>query len=307
MKKSVCAVIVTYHIGKELLKCFSSIENQVEEVVIIDNGADEETISVLTSLEKTHDNVTIFYNEVNLGIAAALNIGVRYAIDKGYMWILTLDHDSEATPHMVEKLLDAYLMLSKQHVDNIGIIAANPFDINIQKHLINQKLFDADCEVVGVERAISSGSLINFSVFKDVGFFNESLFLYYVDDDFCLRCRNKKWKIFVCRSPVLFHEEGTKKIKKFLLKKFCYYNYNSHARYYASRNTIYMLRVYFKHHRYKGCYYIIRRMFNDTIKIILFDNNKTNMIFYSIKGVFDGIRGKYGKLTVGDSNRRNMN
>ena len=307
MGKSVCAVIVTYHIGKELLKCFVSIENQVEEVIIIDNGADEETISVLTSLEKTHDNVKIFYNEVNVGIAAALNIGVRYAIDKGYTWILTLDHDSEATPHMVEKLLDAYLMLSKQHVDNIGIIAANPFDINIQKHLIDQKLFDEDCEVIGVGRVISSGSLINSSVFKDVGFFNESLFLYHIDDDFCLRCRNKKWRIYVCRSPVLFHQEGTKKIETFLWKKFCCYNYSSHARYYISRNAIYMLRRCFKYHRYRGCYYIIRRMFNDTIKIILFENNKANMIFYTIKGVFDGIRGKYGKLTIGDRNRRNMN
>jgi len=301
VKSSVCAIIVTYCIGKDLLRCFDSIENQVDEVVIVDNGADKETVSVLTGLEKVHHNVKIFYNRENLGIATAQNIGVKYAIDKGYTWVLTLDHDSEATPKMVEKLLNVYQTLSRQHVNNIGIIAANPFEMNIQEHLIPQKLFKGDCEVRQVDRVISSGSLINCHVFKQVGFFNESLFLYYVDDDFCLRCNNHQWKIYVCRSSVLLHREGNRELKKVLWRKCRLRNYGFHERYYISRNTIYMLRNYCKYRKF--CYRITRRMCVDILKTILFDKNKSKLMCFTIKGVFDGIMGKYGKLVVSDNDR----
>ncbi len=301
MQKSICAMIVTYYIGKDFLRCFDSIENQVEEVIIVDNGGDKETISVLTGLEKVHHNVKIFYNRENLGIAAAQNIGVKYAIDKGYTWVLTLDHDSEATPKMVEKLLNAYQALSRQQVKNIAIISTNPFDMNIQEHLIPQGLFNGDCEVRQVDRAISSGSLINCRVFKQVGFFNESLFLYYVDDDFCLRCKNNKFRIYVCRSAVLLHREGYRELKKILWRKCRLRNYSFHARYYISRNTIYMLKNHFKYRKYCCC--IIKRMCRDIIKTILFSKKRRKLIYFAIKGVFDGVMGKYGKLVASDNDR----
>ncbi len=297
MKNSVCAIIVTYRIGKGLLKCFDSIVDQVEKVVVVDNGADEETLSVLTGLEKKYDNFKVFYNGTNLGIAAGLNIGVRYAIGKGYAWILTLDHDSEATPQMVEKLIDTNLILSRQGVDSVGIIATNPYEVDIQRHLVDEKLLSGNCEVAPVERVISSGSMIRASVFGDVGFFNEALFMYYVDDDFCLRCCNKKYGIYICRSAVLLHKEGNKKTTKFLWKNPYWNNYDSAARYYISRNTIYIVKEYFKSHRYGDCFSVIKVVSKDMIKIILFEKNRIRLFSCALKGMLDGIAGKYGKIS----------
>ena len=184
--------------------------------MIVDNGSDSETLAALGDIGKNNSNVKIFYNGRNVGIAAAFNIGIRYAIEKKYKYVLLLDHDSEATAGMVDKLLGGYRLLGEKGMGDIAIVAANAFDKNAQRYIVRQSFFDDGREIAEVKNAISAGSLINIDVFESVGLFNEALFAYYVDDDFCLRCRNKKWKIFICKQAVLLHEEGRKEIKKFL-------------------------------------------------------------------------------------------
>jgi rhamnosyltransferase len=297
MTKNVCCIIVTYNTGAELLRCFDSIREQVKRVIIVDNGSDEETTSVLNDVEKAHSNVTIFYEQENLGIAAALNIGVKYALEKGYEWILMLDHDSEAKPGMVEKLLNAYDSLVSQHIDNIAIIGANLFDTNIKEYQYLQEMFRGS-DIKEVTHALTSGSLINAGVFEKTGFFNELLFLYYVDDDFCLRCRNSGWRIYACRDAVLLHQEGRKEIRKFLWKRFVCRNYNHQAIYYISRNSIYMLKKYFKCHQYYNCYKIIKHLCSQAVQIILFAETRFELLDFMIKGIYDGIKGRYGKLVI---------
>jgi rhamnosyltransferase len=296
MVRSVCCVIVTYNTGASLPGCFDSIKGQVERVVIVDNGSDEETISALNELGKLHSNVKIFYNGENLGIAAALNVGVKYALEEGYGFVLTLDHDSQAKPDMVEKLLDTYDSLISQHIDNVAIVEANLFDINIGQYQFRQEIFKGgDIKEVTL---LTSGSLINTGVFEKTGFFNELLFLYYIYDDFCLRCMESGWRIFICRGAVLHHQEGRKEIKKFLWKKFICRNYSHHAIYYISRNSIYMLKKYFKCHRYCDCYEIVKRLCSQAVQIILFAESKSQLFDFMTKGIYDGIGDRYGKLVI---------
>ncbi len=301
MRNGVCAIIVTYNIGRPVLRCFDSIKEQVEEVVVVDNGSDSETVSILGDIEKDNSNVKVFYNGLNLGIAAAFNIGVRYAIEKKYKYVLLLDHDSEATPGMVDKLLEGYRLLGEKGIGDIAIVAANTFDKNSQSYITNQKLFNSGREIEETNYAISTGSisagsLVNMDVFERVGMFNEALFAYYVDNDFCLRCRLNKWKIFICRDALLLHEEGRKEIRKFFGKEFVFRNYDFRASYYISRNGIYMLKSYFKCYRFGTCLEIIERQFSDIIMVLLFDKNKSKVIHFMLKGILDGIRNQYGKL-----------
>ncbi len=139
-KSSVCAIIVTYNVGKNLLKCFNSIYNQVNEVVIIDNGSNVETISVLNELEKIPNTNKVFYNKENLRIAAALNQGVKYAIENGYEWVVTLDHDSIATSDMIEKMLATCESMSDDYKETIGMLCPRIYDINACRYLTNDRM-----------------------------------------------------------------------------------------------------------------------------------------------------------------------
>jgi len=293
-QKQVCAIIVTFNIGQELLECFDSIKDQVGEVIIVDNGSASKTLSILNDISERYD-VKIFYNEENIGIAAALNIGVEYALGRGYEFIMTLDHDSKATPGVVEKLVGAYEELWSRGINNVAIVAANLFDTNIQAFMMSQELFKGE-DILRCNGAPTSGSLIHSAVFDHVGFFNESLFMYFVDDDFCLRCTTKGWRIYKCRSAVLLHQEGTKEVRDFLGKKFFYRNYNPPARYYISRNAVYMIQNYFRYGRYFNCYRIAERLCSQALRIVLFDKDRGTLLRFMFKGLYDGITGKYGRI-----------
>ena len=158
-RSRICAVIVTYNIGAAIHRCFDAIRNQVGHVLIVDNGSDELTVRELHSLAAS-DFVTAILNERNEGLAHAYNQAVQWARDKGFQWILTLDHDSEATPGMVDKLVQAYVTLERQGIRNVGVVGANPFDQNIQRFIqyLPREGGGAALEDEGV---ISSGSPSN--------------------------------------------------------------------------------------------------------------------------------------------------
>ncbi len=131
-RSRICAVVVSYNIGDAIHRCYDAIQSQVGHVLIIDNGSGETTRRELDELANS-DSVTLILNERNEGIGRAYNQAVRWARDKGFQWILTLDHDSEATTGMIDELVRGYAALETAGIRNIGIMAASLFDLNIQQ------------------------------------------------------------------------------------------------------------------------------------------------------------------------------
>jgi rhamnosyltransferase len=284
----VCAVVVTYHIGPRIFACIDSIAGQVGGVIVVDNGSGNETLDALRELE-ARPHFHVIYNARNLGIAGALNQGVQLALQQGYRWILTLDHDSEATPGMVEKLLQTYDTLGEQ----VGIVAANPFDRNTRAFL-RRDIGQDTPYVIANGCVMSSGSLIDVAVFPKVGFFDEMLFQYFVDDDFCIRVRRSGRKTVVCCGATLLHSEGSKVSKQFRGRSIFYDRQGKEAKYYIARNGVYMALKY-RRDTSLG-YWHLKRVMADFVKIFLYDEQPLPKASYVLKGLWDGIRGRYGGL-----------
>ncbi|WP_243688238.1 glycosyltransferase [Geotalea toluenoxydans] len=104
--QEVCAVIVTYNPAPQLLRNIAALAPQVAEIVIVDNASGTEGRRVLAEATKL-EGVSLISNTDNLGIAAALNMGVRFARDRGYPWIATFDQDSCAPEGFIEAMLAA--------------------------------------------------------------------------------------------------------------------------------------------------------------------------------------------------------
>jgi rhamnosyltransferase len=68
------------------------------------------------------ETVTVKYNPTNVEIAAALNQGVRYALDRGYEWVATFDQDSLAPSHFIQTMLAEYESFTEQEL--VAIIAS---------------------------------------------------------------------------------------------------------------------------------------------------------------------------------------
>lgn len=285
----VCAVVVTFCTGKRIRRCVESISHQVGCLVIVDNGSDEETVGELHEFE-SQSQALVIYNHRNLGIGAALNQGVRAALKRGYRWVLTLDDDSQATPGMVERLLEAYRSANA----NARLIAANPFDRNSRSFWINPEAGKSDGSLVEIQTAFSSGSLIDSRAFSKVGFFNEALFLYFVDSDFCLRLRGAGFRMYARCDAVLLHTEGCKQKRRFLWRYVIHDGYGADARYYIARNAIFMLRNYYREEPSVCRQMVKQKLLLDLVKVTLYDRDKFSNIRSMFQGLLDGLTGRYG-------------
>ena len=287
----VAAIIISYNPDNNLLDSVNLLINQVDKIIIVDNGSESQKKKNI-NLIKDIDNkkIEVIFNEENLGIATALNIGVKEALNQGYNWILTMDQDSKASSNMVEKMLEVYNTIDESERKEILSIFPNFVDERIQSIEENSNMNSYEY----VDADITSGNLLRAEVFDKVGFFDDSLFIDLVDTDFCMRLNEENIKMIKVRDAILYHSLGESQSVKSIFGKFNTSNHSALRRYYMTRNRFYTWEKYkdlnsFTLNRDKK---LFKKEF---VKIILGEKDKVNkikMVFRGYKDYKKGIRGK---------------
>ena len=288
----VAAIIISYNPDNNLLDSVNLLINQVDKIIIVDNGSESQKKKNI-NLIKDIDNkkIEVIFNEENLGIATALNIGVKEALNQGYNWILTMDQDSKASSNMVEKMLEVYNAIDESERKEILSIFPNFVDERIQSIEENSNMNSYEY----VDADITSGNLLRAEVFDKVGFFDDSLFIDLVDTDFCMRLNEENIKMIKVRDAILYHSLGESQSVKSIFGKFNTSNHSALRRYYMTRNRFYTWEKYkdlnsFTLNRDKK---LFKKEF---IKIILGEKDKINKIKMVFKGYKDYKKGIRGKL-----------
>ena len=151
----VAAVITTYNCYTSIEQTILAIAKQVDKVIIVDNGSEPETLDAIRGAVERNRLKTceILPQSRNLGIGAAINIGVRAALAAGAAYILTLDDDTEASPGAVAELVRCFMDHEAQHV---GIVWAQ---WNVEINFARTSSGDGDATGT-VDRVPSSGCMI---------------------------------------------------------------------------------------------------------------------------------------------------
>lgn len=289
MKDRTCAIIVTWNSEKTVERGVASVASQVEEITIVDNGSEPGTLALLENIQSRFQKVILLRNNENLGIAAALNKGVQYALERGYDWVLTMDDDSEPEPDMVQKMLEAYYSFGEQAREKIVILAPN---YTILKGFVYRQ---GPPHIVPT--AITSGQLVKTAVFEKVGRYKEELFVDGVDHEFCLRLLQFGFKTLLVPSAILKQRFGPKPVlKTFFGKKIVAANHAPHRYYYIYRNSLYLYKNYFL----VAPRWVVRNIFSIIFliaKILLFEEQKFAKLAMICRGLWDGMRNKLGKIT----------
>jgi rhamnosyltransferase len=183
----------------------------------------------------------------NLGIASALNAGLRWAELQQVDFVITFDQDSEPASDMVARLLDAHRHLMAKGV-RVGALGPQQVDRRSGKraaflapiHLLRHKLRADQACVVEVDHLITSGCLIPTEVWQGAGSFLDELFIDYVDIEWCLRLRSRGWHLFGVGSAVLNHSIGD------TVLQWCGYQVFEHSplrHYYLMRNGVHLQKL----------------------------------------------------------------
>jgi rhamnosyltransferase len=296
MKNNVIAVIVTFNPDLHLLvDQYKSVKSQVSNIIYVDNGSSNP--KNLLNLFDNCDNLKFIFNDLNIGLGNAQNIGIKKAITIEATHILLLDQDSILDNNFIENLLT----VEKSNIERnikvgvIGPVFVNSITRKVKKHTDSSnwriKNYDQIKQEVAVPWTIASGSLIRSSIFEEVGYLNGDYFIELIDLEWCFRARSMGYKVFVTPNSSMIHTIGDSTMN-ILGKKIGYYSPT--RRYYLCRNSILLLR-----NNYGNKINALGVFIKTFIKVfisILKGPHRINFVKYSYLGYKDGLAGYTGVI-----------
>jgi N-acetylglucosaminyl-diphospho-decaprenol L-rhamnosyltransferase len=100
-------IIVTYNAMRWIERCFASLAASSVpcDVFVVDNGSSDGTLDWLD--EHRADNLIVKRSESNCGFGAGNNVGLRYALERGYDYVYLLNQDAWVAEDCFEKLIAA--------------------------------------------------------------------------------------------------------------------------------------------------------------------------------------------------------
>ena len=295
-EENICAVVVTYNPGRGLENNLAALAAQAPNIVIVDNASRPEGLAIVrqgSMSVKAH----LILNHENLGIAAALNQGIKYAISNGFSWVATFDQDSSITPSFFVDLLKT--AREAENFNKLAFIAPCFVDEStgiIARSASNYFIASEEKDFGVVSLTISSGNLIPISTFNVVGLFDEWLFIDYVDFDFCFRCAAHGLFVVEAKNVLLRHNPGKSTLHKvvFLKKKISTSNHSLFRRYFMARNRIILYKRYF-FSQFNWCLRDAKNFTKEILKIIFFEDDKSGKLFSSFRGGVHGLLGIGGQ------------
>lgn len=240
---AVHAVVVSYNASPaRLTQQLQQLLAQVSTVVWVDNGSSSPLPDGHLSSEPSQ--LHRIQLPRNLGIGAAQNVGIHWAIQAGATHILLMDDDSLPAPDMVSQLLHSLATQPKAgavgaaYHDPRRQASHTPFSARQGFRLQWLPCIDSSC-TWPVDHLIASGCLIPVHVLQTVGNMREDYFIDWVDIEWCLRASNHGYILYGVCAAALEHTLGNSVTSVFGREIPCHPPWRH---YYQARNFILMLR-----------------------------------------------------------------
>jgi len=203
--RKVIAIYVIYNPEIDVLKkSLDIVKKYVDKIWITDNSKKQHPIS--------DEKIVYSHQPDNKGIAYAQNIGIKYAIENDFDWIVFFDQDSVFDDVFLPNMFTAFETLLKYDVNTYGIgpMAMNRDSGSIlnKKSVLKSIEFDGK-QYVEVRELMCSASIIRSQMFKEIGLMDEKLFIDGVDFEISWRAANKiNARFYIVKECVLQHQLG---------------------------------------------------------------------------------------------------
>ena len=212
-------VISNYNGWQDTVQCLESLQKQTYrdfEIILLDDASTNDSVQQLQ--KHLTENTVFLPQEANVGFAAANNVGMRRALADGCDWVLLLNNDTVAAPDFLETLLretpagavSCPKMLFLDPPDEIWF-AGGELDRATGKvrHLGGH---EKDGPAFAKKKQVSFITfccvLLPRQVIEQVGFLDETLFMYCEDVDYCIRLANAGVPLWFLPDARIWHKAG---------------------------------------------------------------------------------------------------
>ena len=283
MVQKTAAVVILFQPEQSVEKNISSYIKFTDKVYVYDNS-EISNDALLQSLSQHQNKIAFIHDGKNEGIAKRLNQACALASQEGFDYLLTMDQDSYFDkPAIVNyfECIDAFKNKSK----------VSMFGVNHEKQST-----DFNCLYKKTNFLITSGSIINLNAYRNIGAFDENLFIDFVDVEYCFRSVLKEYDIISFPNIFMHHKLGESLEKRSLksLQKTKRSFHSSVRLYYMTRNFLYLNK------KYKDQFAVQlnvnkKDLLNRIKNKLLYHQNRFTTIQYLFKAFQDYRNNKMGK------------
>ena len=270
--KDVTIVITSFKSNEIIKNCLNSIDRQYQ-VILVENSND---LEFKKNLEQEFNNVECILTGKNLGYGTANNIGLKKVKTK---YALILNPDTTLYTSTLENFFKAINQVPEFAI--MGPYAMNKKD---EKKKINNE----NSNPVLVKNVKGFAMFLNMPEFRDVGFFDESFFIYFEEIDLCKRLIDCHKKIYLVPNIKINHvgaRSHTKTIDKAME---------------LSRNWHWMWSTFYYHKKHKGFFIsfliVLPKLGSAIFKVILYalvlNREKKEIYYHRYSGLINAIMGK---------------
>ena len=158
MIRNISIVIPIYNEKNNIIQLIKELRASLEkkinyEIIIVDDGSDDNTYEVVNKINKINKNINIISHKKNYGQSIGLRTGI---IEASSEYIVTLDGDGQNDPKDILKLIKSFdtkvsfMMVIGNRVNRIDTIAkkvASRLAFQIRKLLLKDITPDTGCAI----------------------------------------------------------------------------------------------------------------------------------------------------------------
>jgi rhamnosyltransferase len=274
MQNDLVGVVILYKPNyEEILRNISSYVKELHKLYIICNSKINDNL--LDEINSLYKNIEFLKNDdINIGIAQALNEALNKAKNENYTYLLTMDQDTFFENNSLNLFLEDFRTLDKK-------------DILIYSPIHNKKFISN--RILEKEFVMTSANIINVAKALEIGGFDENLFIDEVDHEFCFRVQENKYKIVQNEKIAVNHSLGNKTKNNITL-------YSAFRLYYISRNFLYLQNKYYN----KQSTFLKKRrkyLIKFFLRHLIYSNERLKCLKMILLGIIDYKSKKFGKST----------
>ena len=278
-RQNLSVIIVSYKSDHVIENCITSIDSEIE-IVVVDNSNNDK---FKDKIETKYKNVKCILSKENLGMGGGNNLGIKN-VNKDFALILNPDVALENNS-MNE------LMVASKEIGNFGIISPISSKDEYPNYILNKDHnFDPD-KPFKVNSVDGYAMLLNLKKLKKIenfNFFDENFFLYLENEDLCKRLIEKNEDIYIVPKSKIHHLGGKAVDPK----------YKNEIEY--LRNWHWMWSKFYFNKKHYGYLIALMKVFKNLISakirffyyLITFNSFKRKIYQMRLLGLISSMRGK---------------
>ena len=295
----IAGVVVTFHPDADFERRLEAVAREANPLIVIDNTA-EPAVQDRLARACGARGAQLIANEENRGLARALNQAFAAHAHHGIEWVIAFDQDSTPEPGFSRALFatatgDAAVTGANWRDEarpnrSAKHLRAHPVPGSFRRTVAQHDLTDVTC-------VITSGSLFHVPTWRELGGFDDGLFLDLVDSDYCLRARAAGYEVRVSAEARLQHRRGAKRAVSFAGRNWWPAFMPPSRLHLLFRNRV----LLFRRHAIRTPHWAVFELayaMKILLEIVLLENEKTAKFVACARGTWDGLRGRTGGIRM---------